>query len=125
MRFHGAYTLCPPSQRAEGRYVPHVTADGRLAVTDVYPSFIERLLHYTGYRSEMPSLVPCPSDLIGHTPALVPGDDVWTADLCHAASCFGEALGEQLWAYTHPEDTTATITGYDGTKYAPSEIDAA
>lgn len=125
VRFHGAYTLCPPSQRAEGRYVPHVTADGRLAVTDVYPAFIERLLHYTGYRAEVPSLVPCPSDLIGHTPALVPGDDVWTADLCHAASCFGEALGEQLWAYTHPEDTTATITGYDGTKYAPSEINAA
>lgn len=121
VRFHGAYTLCPPSQRPEGRYVPHVTSNGKLAVTDVYPAFIERLLHYTEYRAELPQLVPCPSNRIGLTPAIVPGNG-WTAEQCSAAGRFGEALGVQLWAMTHPEDTTATITGYDGTTYAPSEI---
>lgn len=124
VRFHGAYTLCPPSARTEGRYVPHVDAAGKLAVTDVTPAFIERLLHHTGYRAEPPRLVPCPRDLIGHTPAIVPGEQ-WTADLCYAAARFGVALGERLWAKTHPEDTTATITGYDGTPYAPSDISSA
>ncbi|CAB1027942.1 hypothetical protein FRC0549_00087 [Corynebacterium diphtheriae] len=124
VRFHGAYTLCPPSQRPEGRYVPHMTSDGHLAVTDVYPAFIERLLHYTGHRAEKPALVPCRDDLIGHTPAIVPGNG-WTAEQCHSAEAFGEALGVQLKALVHPEDDPGTITGYDGNTYAPSEITTA